>query len=88
MYPIDNSELDDLTSCLVTFQDTVQELLQLEQKLALQYNLTGSENKIHNRLVRMYKNDQLSESELLSNWEQSYASYVDWLQEGEKDVFR
>jgi len=88
MSPIDNSELDDLTACIVTFQDTVQELLQLEQKLALQYNLTGSENKIHNRLVHMHKNHQLFHSELLFDWEQTYSNYLDWLQEGEKDVFR
>lgn len=69
------------------FEDTVEELLVLEQKLAEQYHLPSlHENEIHLALLEMDEQGLLIEDDLYKDWQQTLASYLDWVNTGSPNV--
>lgn len=79
---------DEIESCTIYFEDTVDELLCLEQTLSERYNLTGHENDNHHKLVELAKAGLLEEDEVVADWNQTYSSYLNWLECGETDIFK
>ncbi len=75
---------DEIIECSCTIQDTICELIEIENKLAVRHNLIN-DSKIQNfyrvQLFRMNNDYELEEDELVRDWHQSYSSYVDWIED-------
>lgn len=81
---------DEIISCVCTIQDTIAELIKIENRLAVHYNLSdfsGIQNQHRISLWFLNKNDGLDEDEyidgvrLVADWHGSYSSYANWIED-------
>jgi len=72
---------DDLTDqeCVETFAKTKTALLDVEERLGRTLGLPGSPSEVHCHLLKLDRQGKLVESNLVADWHDLYASYLDWL---------
>lgn len=70
--------MGDLSECVVTFEQTREELEEIERRLAERYELRGKPIRL--ALIEMDKKGLLREDELVADWHEAYSSYLDWVQ--------
>ena len=71
-----NEAANDIAECAVTYEDTVNALREIEDKIAKKLNLKGYD--IRNQLLQLDADGELVEDELVADWHDQYASYKDW----------
>lgn len=64
--------------CVVTFEQTSSVLAEVEQKIATDLGLHGSPEEIRNELLRLDRQGELVETNLVADWHDLFASYLDW----------
>ncbi len=71
---------DDLLDrdCVVTFEQTSSALADVEQKLAASLGLSGAPDEIRDELLRRDRLGELVETQLVADWHDLFASYLDW----------
>lgn len=71
---------EDWSDCFVTFEQTKAKLEQIESSLAARLGITGN---IRETLIRMCKDNTLTEDDLVQDWFSALASYEDYMREHE-----
>lgn len=66
---------EDLDLCVVTFEQTREELTAVERRLAVKLDIRGN---VRRELLRRDRLGQLVEDDLVADWHDLYASYDDW----------
>lgn len=74
---ISMSEFED---CFITFEQSKAKLENIEQQLATRLNISGTVESIREKIINLIKTNQLAEDELVQDWHQAYASYIDYLE--------
>lgn len=71
----------DLEGCVITFEQTWNELERLENMLAARYKLY---NRVRAQLIEMDRAGKLPEDEIVIQWRATYTSFLDWIKDDEK----
>lgn len=58
----------EMVLCEVSFEEVKESLLKLEKQLALEYNLTGSEEYIRDQIYYLFKYNVIPETEMIIDW--------------------
>ena len=66
---------NDIKDCITTPEQTKEELEFLEKRLGFQLGIKGD---IRSQLLEMESNGLLSHSDDVKQWQQTYASHIDW----------
>lgn len=74
-----NLSEEEIRSCIVTPEETLAELEELEEKIAKQLNISSP--NIREELIRMSVAGELDETELVRDWLSAYSSYLDDIDE-------
>jgi hypothetical protein len=75
--------MNDLDGCVITFEQTRAELEDIERQLAHRHGIEGDTLAIRKALIEMTRSETIIEDELVADWLGSYASYLDWVRQGE-----
>jgi hypothetical protein len=87
--------MDDLTDCMVTFEDVCKKLEKIEAKLAIRENYTGTIEDgtipitVREYLIYLDINNELEKSghdELVMDWNQTLSSYLNDLEYDSKNI--
>lgn len=81
-YP--NMYSDEIFDCCYTIQDTITELIKIENELANRCLLTNDpkiQNSYRVSLFKMNMDEKLPEDELVRNWHERYSSYCNWIED-------
>ena len=68
---------DDLDDCIQTFEQTRDDLEEVERKLASKYGIRDRKH-IRRTLIALDQQGTLIEDELVAHWHDLYSSYLDW----------
>ncbi len=83
--------VEDITKCMVTYDQTLAKLEEIEAKLAKRWNLTGYiEDLDYHGTIRenlIYILDDKEEDELVQDWNQQFSSYYHWLKDDYQDKY-
>jgi len=68
-----------LDGCLITLEQTRDELEDIERRLARRHGIDGSAGDVRQTLIDMIRSGAIVEDELVADWHGAYCSYLDWM---------
>lgn len=75
-------KMNDLDGCVVTFEQTQEKLESIERQLGAKL---GVAKGVRRTLLALAMEGELEDGELAADWQQAYASYLDWMAEEAED---